>query len=77
MPIAATISGLAVNPGTSIWIRWTDIDNAGGEHGLAIDNVSVAATFSSDPTPPRRARPFRRPVSPGQTLAITGTILPG
>ena len=52
MPIAATISGLAVNPGTSIWIRWTDGDNAGSDDGLAIDNVSIAATFSSDPTPP-------------------------
>jgi predicted extracellular nuclease len=78
MPIAATISGLAVNPGTSIWIRWTDTDNAGSDDGLAIDNVSIAATFSSDPTPPNTSASISpNPVSPGQTLTIAGTILPG
>lgn len=28
----------------TLWVRWTDIDNTGGDHGLAIDNVSLSVT---------------------------------
>lgn len=30
--------------GDTLWIRWTDIDNTGSDHGLAIDNVSLSVT---------------------------------
>ena len=76
--LAATISGLAINPGSSIWIRWTDIDNSGSDDGLAIDNVTVAATFSADPTPPTTSATVSpNPVSPGGSLTIAGAIFPG
>jgi len=76
--LTTTISGLAVNPGSSIWIRWTDVDSSGSDDGLAIDNVSVAATFSSDPTPPTTSTSVSpNPVSPGGLLTIAGTISPG
>jgi len=30
--------------GDTLWLRWTDVDNAGADHGLAIDNVSLSVT---------------------------------
>jgi predicted extracellular nuclease len=77
--VAATISGLAVNPGASIWIRWTDADNVGSDDGLAIDNVSIAATFSTDPTPPNTsgASASPSPASPGDLVTLSGTIISG
>lgn len=29
--------------GQTLWITWTDVDNTGGDHGLAIDDVSFSA----------------------------------
>jgi predicted extracellular nuclease len=77
--IAASITGLAVNPGASIWIRWTDTDDGGADDGLAVDNVSVAATFSSDPTPPNTSGTSAspNPASPGDVITLSGTIIPG
>jgi hypothetical protein len=34
-----------VDPGKWVWLAWLDIDHAGADHGLAIDNVS--ATFNT------------------------------
>jgi hypothetical protein len=48
--VAGRVAGLggivATNwaPGDTLWVRWTDIDNTGGDHGLAIDNVSFSVT---------------------------------
>ena len=77
--VSATISGLAINPGASIWIRWTDADNAGSDDGLAIDNVNIAATFSTDPTPPNTsgASASPSPASPGDLVTLSGTIISG
>lgn len=36
--------------GDTLWVRWTDIDNTGSDHGLAIDNVSLTVT-SAVPEP--------------------------
>lgn len=53
-------------------------DTAGSDDGLAMDNVSMAATFSSDPTPPySSAAVSPNPGSPGQQVALSGTIFPG
>ena len=30
------------SPGTTLWIRWADANDAGNDHGLAIDNVSFS-----------------------------------
>lgn len=76
--ISGSLTGLSVNPGTSIWIRWSDSDTAGSDDGLAIDNVSVTATFSSDPTPPHTSGSVApNPASPGQQVLLSGTIYPG
>ena len=34
---------MTVNPGQEIWLRWQDPDDAGNDHGLAIDDFSVVA----------------------------------
>ena len=76
--IAATITGLTVLPGNSIWIRWSDTDSAGSDDGLAIDNVSVAATISFTPTPPAVTSSVSpSPAAPGQSITLSGTITPG
>ena len=34
---------LTWNVGDTLWIRWSDINEAGNDHGLAIDNFSISA----------------------------------
>lgn len=39
------LTGVTLNPGEEIFLRWTDLDNSGNDHGLAVDDFSVS--FSS------------------------------
>ena len=48
VPIAP-ITGLSLAPGNEILLRWADIDHAGNDHGLAIDDFSIAANGGADP----------------------------
>ena len=41
--ITSTITGVNWAPGTDLWLRWSDINDAGSDDGLAIDNVRFAA----------------------------------
>lgn len=43
------LTGVTLNPGEEIFLRWLDIDNSGNDHGLAVDDFSVS--FSSVPEP--------------------------
>ncbi len=45
--ITASISGLTWNPGDTLVLRWADVNDAGNDHGLAIDNVTFSATGST------------------------------
>ncbi|MGN6519240.1 MAG: endonuclease [Dokdonella sp.] len=45
--IAGTIAGLTLAPGAHLWVRWIDLDIAGAEDGLAIDDVQFA--IAGDP----------------------------
>lgn len=38
-----SVTGANWAAGDTLWIRWTETNNAGNDHGLAIDNVSVTA----------------------------------
>ena len=76
--ITGTITGLSLNPGASMFIRWKDADTPGSDDGVAIDNVSITATFSTESTNPTAvgsATPA--PVNPGQPITLSGTISPG
>ncbi|MBV8037305.1 PEP-CTERM sorting domain-containing protein [Roseateles sp.] len=37
--------------GQTLWVRWTDIDDVGADHGLAIDNVRFNAVAAAVPEP--------------------------
>lgn len=41
--ITATVSGINWADGTDLWLRWDDINHAGNDHGLAIDNLNFSA----------------------------------
>jgi hypothetical protein len=47
---ALTISGVNWLPGTDLWLRWTDINDAGNDHGLAIDEFSFWASAIPEPS---------------------------
>ena len=49
--ISATISGLSIPVGGEIMLRWKDINDAGNDHGLAIDDVSVTPHGAGAATP--------------------------
>ena len=76
--VTATITGLSINPGGFLWIRWMDVNSAGNDDGVGIDDVTVTPTISSDPTPPSAtATASPSPVSPAGAITISGTIIPG
>jgi len=35
------LTGVTLNPGQEIFLRWRDIDDSGNDHGLAVDDFSV------------------------------------
>jgi|GEM_PF-3277405 len=41
----ATITGLNILNGQSIWLRWQDMDDSGSDHGLAVDDLTVTTNF--------------------------------
>jgi len=43
------LTGVTLNPGESIFLRWVDIDDSGNDHGFGVDNFS--ASFSVVPEP--------------------------
>lgn len=49
--LGGTISSLTWSSGDTLWIRWADFNDAGNDHGLAIDNVSFRAISSAIPEP--------------------------
>ena len=45
------LTGVSLNPGDSIFLRWRDIDDSGNDHGLAVDDFSFsAAVVAPEPT---------------------------
>lgn len=48
--ISSSITGLTIPHGAQFWIRWTDLDAAGSDDGLGIDDFSITAP-SNTPTP--------------------------
>ncbi len=39
----SSVAGIAIEPGETFWIRWTDFDIAGSDDGLAIDDFTLGA----------------------------------
>ncbi|AUT04546.1 endonuclease [Nostoc sp. CENA543] len=40
--LSGAITGFSLAPGQEMWLRWSDIDDTGADHGLGIDNLRVA-----------------------------------
>ena len=47
-----TITGLTWAPGQTLVLRWTDLNDAGNDHGLAIDDLTFATPVSTVPVTP-------------------------
>ncbi len=67
--LSTTIT-VAVAPGTEIWLRWTDINHGFNDHALAIDDLSVTATYSATP-----AVPVIRSINASTGLAASTTAV--
>ncbi len=48
--ITATVS-TPVQPGDIVWILWADMDHAGSDHGMALDNVQFTAVTATAGAP--------------------------
>jgi uncharacterized protein len=48
--ISSTVT-VTVPAGQEIWIRWSDADDGGADHGLAIDNVNASFTTAAAAIP--------------------------
>lgn len=51
LPISGSISGLSVQPGQEILLRWADSNDDGSDSGLAIDDLSITASGEPAPAP--------------------------
>jgi uncharacterized protein len=48
--LVSTVTGLAIAPGGTFWIRWTDFNASGADDGLAVDGFSLTP-FDADGAP--------------------------
>lgn len=48
--LSFTISGITWAPGQEVFIRFQDVNDAGNDHGLAVDNFSFQATQVPEPS---------------------------
>ena len=60
--VSATLTGLAIAPGATFWIRWLDFNASGADDGLAIDSFTLSPIAGDSPP----SVVFRQP-APGQT----------
>ena len=76
--ISSTIN-VTLNPGDEIMLRWTDINNAGNDHGLSVDDFSVTPAGASSSTASLGGRVTSSNGTPvrGAVVTITGGSLPG
>ena len=44
--VSGAISGLAIPPGASFWIRWSSFDASGADDGLAVDDFSLTPSVA-------------------------------
>lgn len=69
--IAFSITGLNIVPGSTFWIRWTDLNATSADDGLAIDNFSITA--NGTPVGPCTT-PAAQPTSLSFSLITTNSI---
>jgi PEP-CTERM motif len=47
--LGGSATGLAWAPGQTLWIRWSDRNDSGNDHGLGIDDLSFAVSAVPEP----------------------------
>lgn len=47
--LSGSVTGLNLNTGSDLWIRWTGVDITSADDGLAIDDFTLTATFAAAP----------------------------
>lgn len=76
--VGATITGLNIAPGATFFIRWLDLDAAGADDGLAVDDFSITPSNTPTPINPTgvgSANPST--VAPGGLTLLTVAVTPG
>lgn len=48
--VSGTLSGLALAPGTTLWLRWVDVNDPGVDDALAIDDMVFGQPVDNPPT---------------------------
>jgi uncharacterized protein len=78
--VSGSITGLAVAPGQVLWLQWTDVNDTGNDHGLAIDDLDVTVTGTGGPVDPggdpctELDTPIGAVQGTGANAAITGVV---
>jgi hypothetical protein len=75
--ISSTLT-VIVADGQEVWIRWVDVNDAGSDHGLAVDDFSVTpvgSASSTNPTIAGTANPST--VVAGNSTLLTATVTSG
>lgn len=50
--VSGSLDGLALAPGETVWIRWSDFNAAGADDGLAVDDFTLIPLMQGDPVRP-------------------------
>ena len=66
--LSSTITGLSLAPGSDLWLRWSDPNDTGNDHGIAIDDLRFSA---------RPAAAVATTPEPGLPALFSGLILSG
>ena len=76
--ISGAITALSIPAGATFWIRWTDLNAAGSDDGLAVDSFALTATAPAGPTNPSgMGASSPSLVQVGGTTLLTVTVTPG
>ncbi len=68
--LSFTLTGIAIPANGAFWVRWVDVDNAGDDHGMGIDNVDIKIKS----TPVGVAAPDFNTTTLGLSFANAGDI---
>ena len=70
------LAGVTVLPGSEIFLRWYDVNDAGNDHAVAVDDLSVTfTTVSPPPTPPVfTLEPVSRTNNAGTTATFIAAV---
>lgn len=73
--VSGSLDGLALAPGETVWIRWSDFNAAGADDGLAVDDFTLIPLVQGDPVRPVVAVVATdATAAEGETPANTGTF---